>query len=74
MSSYFPGVSPRLKCYRLTERNSYDEEAVWALVQRHGGELAVTALWIDFWLAPQWTSLLLMMFPNLEQRCERDLY
>jgi hypothetical protein len=61
-----------LHCYRLDYRASYDEELVWALVQRHGGHLSIGIDRIDFWIDPQWDIVLNMAFPDLVRRPELD--
>jgi hypothetical protein len=61
-----------LHCYRLTDRNDYDEEAIWSLVQRHGGFIAIRPNYIDFWMAAPWDELLIIAYPNLERRPEQD--
>ena len=61
-----------LRCYRLGYRADYDEEAVWALVQRHGGHISIRQDCIDFWIDPAWEPLLVMAFPDLERRPELD--
>lgn len=63
---------PVLKCYRLGYRAAYDEELVWALVQRHGGFISIKQDVIDFWIAPAWETILVMAFPDLERRPELD--
>lgn len=67
-----PTMMPRLVCYRLGYRASYDEEMVWALVQRHGGHISIRNDCIDFWVEPQWEIVLNMAFPDLERRPELD--
>ena len=62
----------RLFCYRLNYRSSYDEEMVWALVQRHGGSISIRGDCIDFWIAPEWEIVLNIAFPDLERRPELD--
>ena len=62
----------RLFCYRLNYRASYDEELVWALVQRHGGSISIRNDCIDFWIAPEWEIVLNIAFPDLERRRELD--
>ena len=60
-------------CYRLDYRSSYDEELVWALVQRHGGRIEIRQDCIDFWIDPAWEIVLNMCFPDLQRRPELDL-
>lgn len=71
---HFPGVTPRLSCWRLEPRNSYDEELVWRLTQQHGGSVSISYAWVDFWIAPEWESLLILACPDLVRHSERDLY
>jgi hypothetical protein len=59
-------------CYRLGYSCPYDSEAVWALVQRHGGWLSIRQDVIDFWLAPEYCVLLLTAFPLLTRRPDLD--
>ena len=66
------GVTTTLRCYRLNYRASYDEELVWALVQRHGGYIAIFPGYVDFWISPEWEIVLNMTFPDLERVRERD--
>ncbi len=61
-----------MRCYRLNYRSSYDEEMVWALVQRHGGFIGINSAYIDFWIAAEWEIVLIMAFPDLERRPELD--
>ena len=62
----------RLICYRLNYRASYDEEMVWALVQRHGGSITIRGDCIDFWIHESWAVVLVMAFPDLERREDLD--
>ena len=61
-----------LRCYRLGYRAHYDEEMVWALVQRHGGHISIRQDCIDFWIDAEWEVVLVMAFPDLERRPELD--
>lgn len=61
-----------LVCYRLNYRSNYDEEMVWALVQRHGGHISIRGDCIDFWLEPAWEIVLNLAFPDLERRQDLD--
>jgi hypothetical protein len=67
-------LPPKICCYRLTYRHSYDEEAIWAFVQRHQGYLSIRQDCIDFYLAREYTALLLLSWPSLEHRAQQDLY
>jgi len=63
-----------LHCYRLKDRNDYDEESIWALVQRHGGYISIKYDHIDFWIAEPWDSLLVIAYPDLERHPELDYH
>ena len=65
-------MTPRLVCYRLDHNMPYDEESVWALVQRHQGHLSIRVDYILFWLAPDWECLLIMAFPQLRRVARED--
>ena len=65
-------IQRRLHCYRLSYRSTYDEEMVWALVQRHGGHISIRQDGIDFWIQPEWEIVLNIAFPDLERRRELD--
>ncbi len=67
-----PPMVGNLRCYRLNYRASYDEELVWALVQRHGGYVAVFPDYIDFWISPEWEIVLNLTFPDLQRVPARD--
>lgn len=56
-----------LKCWRLDYRSGYDEELVWALVQRHGGHISIRVDHILFWLHPDWEVVLVLAFPDLRR-------
>jgi hypothetical protein len=70
--SYFTSFDATLKCYRLSYRSDYDEELVWALVQRHGGHISIRQDCIDFWIHRDFEALLLLAFPDLERRPDLD--
>lgn len=65
-------VNTELRCYRLGYRADYDEEAVWALVQRHGGHISIRQDSIDFWIHRDWEPILVLAFPDLERRPDLD--
>ena len=70
--NHIPAVTPELCCYRLDYRASYDEEAVWALVQRHGGHISIRQDCVDFWIHRDWEPILVLAFPDLQRRPELD--
>jgi hypothetical protein len=61
-------------CYRLTYRSQYDEEVIWAFVQRSGGHISIRQDCIDYWITPRYQSLLLCAWPELEPQPQLDLY
>jgi hypothetical protein len=65
-------MTTEFHCYRLGYRSDYDSEAVWELVQRHGGFLSIRVDVIDFWIAPDLASLLVIAYPDLERRADLD--
>ena len=65
-------MNTEFHCYRLGYSCDYDSEAVWALVQRHGGFLSIRVDVIDFWIAPDLASLLVIAYPRLERRVDLD--
>lgn len=57
-----------LLCFRLQAWSvDYDEEAVWAFVQRHGGFLSIRQDSIDFWLHERYQVLMLLAWPDLDR-------
>ena len=54
-----------LLCFRLTYNVDYDEEEVWAFVQRHGGFLSIRQDAIDFWIHEDWSLLVYVAWPLL---------
>lgn len=69
---YYPNLTRKMKCYRLNYRATYDEEMIWALVQRYGGSISIRSDCIDFWIDPQWEIVLNITFPDLERRYDLD--
>lgn len=61
-----------LVCYRLDYRSSLDEELVWELVQRHGGYISIGPVSVDFWIDPQYATLMALAFPQLVPRPNQD--
>lgn len=53
-----------------------DVEEIWALFQRHGGEIALHRDRIDFWIPPQYEIVVRIAFPELvrEPRLDYGLY
>ena len=62
----------RLFCYRLKASLDYDEEIVWAYVQRSGGSLSIRTDCIDFWIPPSAEVFLVCAWPELERRGDLD--
>lgn len=67
-------AQPILRCYRLTYRSEYDEEVIWAYVQRSGGHIAIRQDCIDYWVDSQAELFLLCAWPELEAQPQLDLY
>ena len=65
-------MQPQLLCYRLTARLDYDEEAIWAYVQRSGGHIAIRSDCIDFWVSATAEIFLICAWPDLERRSDLD--
>lgn len=65
-------MTPVLMCYRLDATVSYDEESVWAFVQRHGGMLSIRGDCIDFWIPRDYSSLLVLAWPRLRRQSGLD--
>ena len=53
-----------------------DVEEIWALVQRHGGEIALHRDRIDFWIPLEYQIVLQIAYPELvrEQRLDYGKY
>jgi hypothetical protein len=73
MSMDYYRPEPRLCCYRLGYKCTYDEESVWAYVQGCGGHLSIRQDSIDFWVDPSHAVFLVMRWPDLERRSDLDL-
>ena len=65
-------MKPILLCYRLHPRMDYDEEIIWAYVQRSGGSLSIKSYCIDFWIPAHAEVLLLCAWPDLERVARLD--
>ena len=61
-----------LACYRLTSLIDYDEELVWADVQRYGGSLSIRGDCIDFWIPLRYQSFILLRWPLLVRKSDLD--
>jgi hypothetical protein len=68
-----PHPNSVLRCYRLTHQCSYDEEVIWAYVQRSGGHLSIRGDCIDYWVPPRAELFLILTWPDLERRDDLDL-
>ncbi len=62
-----------LRCYRLNSRSLYDEEVIWAYVQRSGGHINIRSDCIDYWVDPRAEVMLLCAWPQLERRPDLDI-
>jgi hypothetical protein len=68
-------ADPDIVCYRLSYYMTHDPEAVWELVQRHGGYISVQhGGHYEFYLARDLRWLLILAFPQLVHQPEKDLY
>jgi hypothetical protein len=67
-------AEPILRCYRLTYRSEYDEEVIWAFVQRSGGHLSIRQDSIDYWIPVRYQTLLVCAWPELEAQPQLDIY
>lgn len=56
-------------CYRCRS-DSY--EAVWAYVGAHNGWMSIRQDCIDFWIAPEYVSFLLLIDSSLERMSVLD--
>ena len=65
-------TTPTFFCYRLTYRNEYDEDVIWAFVQRSGGHISIRQDSIDYWVTARYQSLLVCAWPDLERHPELD--
>lgn len=62
-----------LICYRFYAWSTdSDVEAIWALVQRHRGEIALHRDSIDFWIPVKYESVLLLSYPELIRKPQLD--
>ena len=60
-------------CYRYhAYRVDYDEETVWAFVQRHGGYLSIRSDCIDFWIPRAYAVFFEIAYPELCRQPELD--
>jgi hypothetical protein len=65
-------LTPSLVCYRLDSRMNYDEEVIWAFVQRHGGQLSIRGDCIDFWIPVEYQSMFVLAWSQLRRKSEFD--
>jgi hypothetical protein len=65
-------LTPSLACYRLDSRMDYDEEVIWAWVQRHGGHLSIKGDCIDFWIPAEYESMFVLGWSDLRRKSEFD--
>jgi hypothetical protein len=62
-----------LVCYRFHPRSTgYDVELIWALVQRHWGQIHLARDSIDFYIPRECESVLVIAYPLLVRRPELD--
>lgn len=65
-------IEPNYYCYRLTVYQPYDEESVWAFVQRHNGFISIRGDCVDFWIPAQYLTLMLLAYPDLVRQHHLD--
>ena len=66
---------PDIFCYQLPYFIEYDPEAVWSLVQLHGGSVSyLNGGCYDFYIDRQYASILILAFPQLRRQYQKDLY
>jgi hypothetical protein len=51
---------------------NYDEEVIWAFVQRHGGQLSIKGDCIDFWIPVEYQSMFALAWSELRRKSEFD--
>lgn len=62
-----------LHCYRLTNRDPYDPETVWAWVQAHGGQISIgVAGDYDFLVPEQHRVFFILKFAGLRYYQDRS--
>lgn len=59
-------------CYFPWTEADHDVEEIWALFQRHGGQIALHRDRIDFWIPPQYDVIVQIAFPELLRQPELD--
>ena len=67
-----PDVERVLVCYRLWYWADTEYEAVWALVQRHGGYLRIGPDHCDYWITRDYESLIVLAFEELVRQPNLD--
>ena len=66
---------PAFYCYTLPYYIDLDPEAVWALVQRHGGSLAPQfGGTYDYYIPREYALILTIAYPELRRQHQKDLY
>jgi hypothetical protein len=65
-------LTPSLVCYRLDSSMDYDEEKIWAFVQRHQGLLSIRGDCIDFWIPVKYQSMFVCAWSQLRRKSEFD--
>jgi len=66
---------PSILCYTLAYWMPYDPEVIWALVQRHQGQVvAIQGGYYDYYIAREYASILVLAFPQLRRQYQKDLY
>jgi hypothetical protein len=66
---------PDLYCYKLSYSMPYDPEAVWSLVQAHGGYIGIRPGGEYLFHIPnQYRVFLIVAFPLLSRQRQQDMY
>ena len=66
---------PDIFCYQLPYFVLYDPEAIWELVQRHGGSVSyLNGGQYDYYIDRSYASILILAFPQLRRQYQKDLY
>lgn len=65
-------LEPQLLCFRLRADQDYDEETIWAYVQRSGGHISIKQDCIDFWVPRHAVVLFCCAWADLQRRPQDD--
>ncbi len=67
-------VPRKLYCYRYYawSETDYDEEVIWADVQRWGGHISIRGDCIDYWVPVDYVSFFILKYPELTRQLHLD--